>query len=85
MNLEFERYKLSRFKILTGALQILGSLGLITGFFIPSLTIYPSLGLTTLMFMGVIVRVSIGDSIKETCPAIFFCILNAYILVMSIH
>ncbi len=79
MILEFERYKLSRYRKITGALQILGSIGLLAGFFNVWLSVFSALGLTALMFLGVMVRIRIKDSIWQTVPALFFCILNLFI------
>lgn len=79
MVLEFKRYGLSRFRTLTGILQILGSLGLTVGFFIPAVTLVSSLGLSVQMLLGVGVRIRIKDSFFQTFPALFFCLLNLFI------
>jgi uncharacterized membrane protein YphA (DoxX/SURF4 family) len=76
---EFKRYKLSRFRKMTGYLQLCGSLGLAIGFYFPILTMLSSLGLTLLMLLGVITRIKIKDSFLETSPALFFFLLNFYI------
>lgn len=73
---EFVRYGLSRFRILTGFLQLLGSLGLALGFYFPVLTIISSLGLCLLMLLGIVTRIRIKDSFIQTFPALFYCILN---------
>ncbi len=84
MRLEFERYHLAKYRVLTGALQILGSVGLAAGFFYPWFTLPSSLGLTILMFMGIIVRIRIKDSLLQASPAIFYCLLNLYIFLVGL-
>ena len=80
---EFKRYKLEKFRALTGALQILGSLGLFAGLFIPIFTLMASLGLALQMFLGIVVRLRIKDSLLQIAPAFIFCILNSFIFWMS--
>lgn len=85
MAADFERYNLPRFRVMIGALQILGSIGLAIGFFIPWLTVFASLGLAVQMLLGVLVRVKIKDSIIEMLPAAGFCILNSFIFWMALR
>ncbi len=80
---EFKRYGLSRFRKMTGYLQIFGSLGLAIGFYFSILTILSSLGLAILMLFGVITRVRIKDSFLATTPALFFFLLNIFIFYHS--
>ena len=82
---EFERYGLSRFRILTGCLQIAGALGLLAGFFLPYVTVLASLGLALLMLMGLIVRIRIKDPVIQTLPALFYCLLNIFIFCQSLN
>ncbi|HKK50533.1 MAG TPA: DoxX family protein, partial [Myxococcota bacterium] len=42
---EFERFGLSRFRRLTGSLEVLGALGLAVGYLVPALTLLASAGL----------------------------------------
>lgn len=76
---EFERYRLSKFRFVTGSLQILGCIGLAIGFYNAWFALLASLGLALQMFLGVMVRIYIKDSLWQTVPAIFFCILNLFI------
>lgn len=76
---EFERYKLAKFRPLTGILQILGALGLLVGLLYPWFTFIASLGLSAQMFLGVGVRIRIKDTIFQASPAIFFSGLNLFI------
>jgi hypothetical protein len=59
---EFERFGLSRFRRLTGGLELLGAVGLGLGYFLPNFTLLSATGLTALMILGVVVRFRAGDS-----------------------
>lgn len=85
MSAEFERYGLARFRKLTGALEVAGALGLGAGYLLPLVVIPASLGLTLLMFIGVITRVRVGDRMVSTLPAMGLLVLNAYIFGYAIH
>ena len=53
---DFERFGLSRFRRLTGSLEVLGSVGLMLGYFLPILVVAASSGLTLLMVLGLATR-----------------------------
>ena len=76
---EFDRFGIPQFRRLTGILQLLGALGIIIGFWMDYLQIPSTLGLFLLMLFGVITRVVIKDGVIKTLPALFYCLLNAYI------
>jgi hypothetical protein len=84
MAAEFERFGLSRFRRLTGGLEVLGALGLILGYFFSPFDIAASAGLTVLMVAGVIVRFRSGDSFLAAVPALVMALLNAFIFVHAI-
>jgi uncharacterized membrane protein YphA (DoxX/SURF4 family) len=84
MAAEFERFGLSRFRRLTGGLEVLGALGLILGYFVSPFDIAASAGLTVLMAAGVIVRFRSGDSFLDAVPALVMALLNAFIFVHAI-
>jgi len=77
---EFQRFGLSRFRRLTGSLEVLGALGLLAGCFIPGLMIAASGGLALLMVLGVAIRFRLRDSLVETAPALVLMLLNLCIL-----
>jgi len=81
---EFKRYGIPNYRKTTGFFQILGGISLILGIFIYELEIISSLGLTILMLMGVGVRLKIKDGLLRTIPAIFYVIVNALIVYLSI-
>lgn len=76
---EFERFGLSRFRRFVGALEFLGGLGLLAGYFHRPLLLLSSGGLTLLMLLGVWTRVRIRDSMLETLPAAAFLVLNGFV------
>lgn len=84
MKNEFKRFKLEKLGLLTIVLEIIGALGLLLGFFFKPLFILSSGGLTLLMFLGVIVRIKLKDSLWISLPALFYMGLNAYIFYVII-
>jgi uncharacterized membrane protein YphA (DoxX/SURF4 family) len=76
---EFLRYGIPQFRKLTGLLQLLGALGIILGFWMDYIQILSTLGLSLLMLFGVITRIVIKDGLMKTTPALFYCLLNAYL------
>lgn len=80
MNEEFKRFGLSEVqRKLTGIFQLLGSVGLMAGFFISWLGIASALGLTIMMLVAFAVRIKIKDSLTQTAPSLVFLLLNAWI------
>ncbi len=80
MNEEFKRFGLSEIqRKLTGLFQLLGSVGLMAGFFILWLGIVSALGLTIMMLVAFAVRIKIKDSLAQTAPSLVFLLLNAWI------
>jgi uncharacterized membrane protein YiaA len=84
MVVEFQRYGLKQYRILTGILQLLGSFSLMIGFWISPFTLVGSGGLAMLMVLGVIVRIRIKDKPYLLIPAIFYMCLNIFIFTTSL-
>jgi len=81
MKAEFIRYGLPQFRKLTGTLELLGGLGLISGhYFFPPLLLFSASGLALLMFLGVIVRLKTKDPIFEVLPAFVLMLINLKII-----
>jgi len=80
MVVEFERYGLSRFRRLTGSVEVLGAVGLAVGYVVPAVLVLASAGLTALMALGVMTRVRVRDPLWETLPAAVLMAVNAFIL-----
>ncbi len=84
MKVEFERYGLARFRNLIGALEFLGALGLLVGYFSHPVLVLAAAGLALTMLMGILTRIRIGDSLVQTRPAIVLLILNAFVLGVAV-
>jgi hypothetical protein len=84
MKVEFERYGLARFRKLVGALEFLGALGLLVGYFSHPVLVLAAAGLALTMLMGILTRIRIGDSLVQTLPAIVLLILNAFVLGVAV-
>jgi uncharacterized membrane protein YphA (DoxX/SURF4 family) len=84
MAAEFERYGLSRFRLLTGAVELLGALGLVAGQFFNELVPISAGGLSLLMALAVVTRVRAGDSLVQTLPAGVLMLLNAFLTVRAL-
>jgi len=83
MKTEFVRYGLGEWRLLVGALQLVGGAGLILGYFyLPILSVIAAVGLTLLMILGFGVRLKIKDTILQSAPSFFFAVINAYIAIM---
>ncbi len=80
---EFIRFGIDKqIRLLTGYLQLAGSLGLAFGyFFLPDLVFIASAGLTLLMLFGFMVRIKIKDSLLQSLPSLVFACINVYICV----
>jgi len=83
MEEEFERYGLSRFRRLTGALEVLGGAGLLVGLLVPEVMIVAASGLALLMLLGVIARVRVRDPLLETVPAAVLLVANVFLLLQA--
>lgn len=84
MKSEFKRFKLEKLGLLTIVLEIVGALGLLIGLWYKPLLLLSSGGLALLMFLGVIVRIKLKDSLWITLPALFYMFLNGYIFYVVI-
>ncbi|MGF1556181.1 DoxX family protein [Paucihalobacter sp.] len=81
MKSEFKRFQLEKLGLLTVVLELLGAFGLMVGFFFyKPLLIISAGGLALLMLLGLIVRLRLKDSLWISLPALFFMVLNSYIL-----
>lgn len=79
MKEEFERFGLSQLRLLTGALEVLGALGLVVGQFYPPLVIVSAGGLSLLMALGTLTRLRVRDPLIETLPAVALMVMNTFI------
>lgn len=77
---EFKRYQLSKYRVLTGILQLLGSVALFLGLKYTVLGIFGAAGLGLLMLLGFITRIRIKDSFLQSFPSFFYMVLNFVIV-----
>lgn len=77
---EFQRWGLAPIQKLTGALEILGGLGLAAGFMYPTLRLLSAGGLALMMACAVLVRAKIRDPFLHWLPAVILLLLNLYIM-----
>ncbi|MDG2305492.1 MAG: DoxX family protein [Candidatus Binatia bacterium] len=80
MEAEFARFGLSRWRRLTGALEVLGGFGILLGHFFSPLLIASAAGLSLLMFLGVLTRIRVRDPLLETLPALLLMFVNLFIV-----
>ena len=85
MVVEFERYRLARFRKITGYLQILGAVGLLVGFVQSVAGLMAALGLSIQMLLGFGVRLLIRDSLLQCLPSFSFMLINAGLVVGFIN
>lgn len=84
MQAEFVRFGLTRFRVLTGVLEVLAGVGLLVGLrWSPALWL--STGGVALLMLGVVVlRVTMGDRVGVIAPALVLFVINAYLFWKSI-
>ncbi len=77
---EFKEFGLSKYRVLTGVLEICGAIGSLIGYFWnPYLYIFSTFGLTLLMILGVFARVKAGQPWQKCIQALIFFFLNAFL------
>ncbi|MFZ4483309.1 MAG: DoxX family protein [Chthoniobacterales bacterium] len=81
---EFERYRLGRFRVTIGLLEMAGAMGLLAGQFFPLLKIAAAAGLAILMLCGLWARWRIRDPWHLLLPALGLGLANAAIVVWSL-
>ena len=79
MKSEFKRFGIEKAGALTAILELLGGVGLLVGLKISIILLTSAGGLAVLMFLGVVIRIKVRDSIWLSLPALFFILLNSYI------
>jgi len=77
---EFSRYGLSQYRSFVGALEILGALGQLLGFWVPELGLFASTGLALLMLCGVWARWRIKDPFTAFLPAVVLGLVNGILV-----
>lgn len=72
---EFERYGLSKYRVLTGVLQVLAAVGLLVGLKISWIGSLAAAGLALQMACGLGVRIHLGDAWLLCMPAATYMII----------
>ena len=85
MKSEFNRWGISKFRVVVGCAQLTGGFGLLLGFYFPVMTLLSSLGLTVLMLLGFILRLIVKDGIVKSTPAFIYIIINLFILLNNLN
>lgn len=80
---EFTRFGLARFRVLVGALEVLGGAGLLLGLWSLPLLAASAAGLALLMALGVGVRIRLRDGVLLTLPALVLFVVNGYLAVQA--
>lgn len=80
---EFERYRLARWRVLVGGLEIAGALGLIAGWWFPPLQTAAATGLFALMLCGLWARWRIRDPWYAMLPAFVLAVVNLAIVLRT--
>lgn len=82
---EFERFGLSRYRRLTGSLEVLGAAGLLVGYLVPAVTLVASGGLALLMLLGIATRIRVRDTLGEIIPAGVLLAVNVFIFARAME
>ena len=81
---EFQRYRLARFRVLVGLLEVAGALGLVAGWWFPPLRIAAAAGLFVLMLCGLWARWRIRDPWLAMLPALVLAAVNLAVFLLSL-
>jgi hypothetical protein len=81
MVVEFQRYGLSKFRKMTGILQLMAACGLVIGLYIPWLGGIAACGLTLQMACGLVVRIRIKDAWYLCIPAGSYMLLCGWLAI----
>ena len=79
---EFERYGVPAVRRLVGVLEVAGGTAVVLGLVVAPLGAAAAAGLTTLMVLGLIIRIRIHDAPRLMVPAASLGALNAVIVVL---
>lgn len=80
MKRDFERFGMSRLRVLTGTLEVLGAVGLIVGYWWwAPLAGASAAGLAVMMAVGIATRLRVLDSLAQTLPALVLMVMNGFV------
>lgn len=81
---EFIRFGMEKHGISIAILQIIGASGLLFGLMSNFILFISALGFVLMMFFGISVRIKIKDPYSAMLPALFFLLLNLYIVIEAL-
>lgn len=81
---EFARYGMSGMRRFVGVMEILGGTAVLLGLLYPLLGALGAAGLTTLMVLGLLTRVRLGDSPRQMAPAALLAVVNAVLVALFV-
>lgn len=79
---EFARLGIPDARNLVGALEILGGVAVLVGLGVPPLGAAAAAGLTTLMVLGLAVRLRLRDSPRQMFPAAALAVVNGGLVLL---
>ena len=85
MKSEFKRWGISKFRFIVGCAQLTGGFGLLIGYYFQIMTLISSFGLTLLMLLGLILRLTVKDGVIKSIPAFFYLLVNLYIFLINLN
>ena len=85
MKSEFKRWGISKFRFIVGCAQLTGGFGLLIGYYFQIMTLISSFGLTLLMLLGFILRLTVKDGVIKSIPAFFYLLVNLYIFLINLN
>ena len=85
MKSEFKRWGISKFRFIVGCAQLTGGFGLLIGYYFQIMTLISSFGLTLLMLLGFILRLTVKDGLIKSIPAFFYLLVNLYIFLINLN
>lgn len=79
---EYRRYGLPGLRTSVGTMQLLGAAGVLIGLGFAPLGALAAGGLALMMFLGLLVRLRIGDAPRLMVPAASLCLINILVSVL---
>jgi hypothetical protein len=80
---EFERYRLARWRVLVGSLEMAGAVGLLVGQWFVPLKLAAAAGLVAMMLCGLWARWRIRDPWHAMMPALVLALVNLAIIALA--
>ncbi len=79
---EYRRYGIPNLRVLNGCLQLLGAGGVMVGLLFPPVGVVAASGLCTMMLLGLLTRIRLGDAFVLMIPATSLAVLNGLLVAM---